>query len=408
MITKLQTFLSKKLFTVTLFLIGTLHTMIFTIFQIPENFLIGRDSTTLAVICKAILYIFAVGACLGHQYFCHRFGLRKTLYLGLLCNLIGFALFVFNQLSSEGEGIIPLILLNMVIFGIAISSVINALVTYIIIEFPKKVGLAIVALFAFFNLGAMLAPILITLFPMGAMRNGVYLLLIILLMISIWFIHGFFFDPPISSEKIQMREGSAIWKALHYRLALFIIAIISYGLAETIFNLWGYVKIKETLGLQMANEANPVFWMFSIIGQLFLLLPLYFFSPKRIFYLLIAIVMTASFYLPLQETLSGYIFWLAVAGFGCSAVFPILLSQMEKEILPFATGSRILPYIEKSISLMVAGYFTGIGIIDLWIEILGENPYFSSLAHFHFAAAFIGVTGLIALFLNITESKIKS
>lgn len=406
---RLSQLLSKRLMmTVALFLIGTLHTMLFTIFQIPENFLMGEKSVAFGVFCKIVLYLFAILACLFHQSFCHLFGLRKTLYLGLLCNLLGFSLFVFNQAIPDTPGKVFLILFDMAVFGVAISSVINALVTYIVIEYPKNVGLAIVALFAFFNLGAMLAPILINLFPLGGLRNLMDFYLIALLVISIWFVHSFFFDPPISTEKIQMKKGSLIWKELHYRLALFVVAIASYGIAETIFNLWGYIKIKNLLGIQMANEADPIFWMFTIIGQIFLLIPLYLFSQKHIFYLLIAIVITAAYHLPEQNTLQGHILWLAIAGFGCSAVFPLLLSQMEKEMMPFATGKRMLPYIEKSISLMVAGYFTGIGIVDIWIELFGNHPYLTDLSHFHIAAYCIAVTGLIDFFLNYTAPKIKS
>ena len=50
----------KLILTVGLFVIGTIHTRIFGIFQISENFLMGRTSLKLAFVCKVILYGCAV------------------------------------------------------------------------------------------------------------------------------------------------------------------------------------------------------------------------------------------------------------------------------------------------------------------------------------------------------------
>lgn len=401
--------LSKRfMITLGLFLIGSLHTMIFAIFQIPENFLMGRTSSELTFACKVVLYTFAIGVSLSHQVLCRRFGLRKTLYIGLLFNLFGIATLLLNEYTSKGQGFVFLIFLDMFFFGMALTSVINSLVTYIIIEFPKKVGIGIVALFAFLNLGSMFAPLLIDVFQNLGMKHYMYFALMGLLSLGIWFVHNCFFDPAVPSSQIHLKKGSVIWKQLHYRLGLFVTAIIAYGLTETTFSLWGYMQIKNILGEQIANETTSFFWLFLIVGQIFLLIPLYFLPAKRIFFALVAVIIAATFFFPLQDKIAGFVFWLAFAGFGCSAVFPILLSQMEKEMAPFAKGGRILLYIEKSISLMIAGYFIGVGIIDLWVQLLGNNPFFSIPTHFHLAGAFIGITGLIALFLNLTAPQTKS
>lgn len=396
---------SRMILTLGLFLIGSLHTMIFAIFQIPKNFLMGHESTALAAICKIILYFFAIAMSLSHQLLCRTFGLRKTLYFGLLCNLFGLATLILNHYVTGGSGLISLIIVDMIFFGMALTSVVNGLVTYIIIEFPKKVGMGIVALFAFFNIGPMTAPLFMEFFKASGTGIALDYILIGLILLSIWFVHIYFLNPPISPEKIQLRRGGVIWRELHYRLGLFVIAIIAYGYTETTFNLWGYIKIKNVFGVQLADETIPFFWMFLIIGQLFMLIPLYFLPAKKVFYFLVAVVAASCLFFPLQEKLGGFIGWLVVAGFGCSAVFPILLSQMEKEILPFAHGASIIPYIEKSISLMLAGYFIGVGLVDLWVQILGERPIFSDLTHFRLAAGAIVITAGISVFLDLTAPK---
>ncbi len=133
--------------TVGLFLIGALHAMIFAIFQIPENFLLGRDDPELGFHCKIILYSFAVATSFCHQILCRRIGLRRTIYLGLLCNFFGLAILMLNRLFIEG-GSLTLIFLEMIFFGIALTSVINSLVTYLVLEFPNKIGAGVPAFFA--------------------------------------------------------------------------------------------------------------------------------------------------------------------------------------------------------------------------------------------------------------------
>lgn len=382
-------------------MIGSIHTLIFGIFQVPENFLMGHSSLDLALSCKIVLYVAAILIALSHQLMCRIIGLRKTLYFGLLCNLLGLITLFVNQLQGP-TGIYALIYLDMLFFGMALTSVINSLVTYIIIEFPKYVGLAVVVLFAFFNLGAMLSSLFQPLKP-----ESVYTILSVLILVSLWFVHIFFFDPPVSKRNIHMKRGSAIWKQLHYRLGLFVMAITAYGLTESTFSLWGFTKIAAEFGSSIADEVVPFFWMFLIIGQFSLLVPLYFFEAKRVFYCLVLMIIAAAFMFPIQHQLVSFIGWIAVAGFGCSAIFPILLEQMEKEMFPFAKGDRILGYIEKSISLMIAGYFLGVGLIDIWVLLKGHSPSFSLTSHFHLAAIFIAFTGAVSLFLDFSRPQHK-
>jgi MFS family permease len=390
--------------TLGLFLIGSLHTMIFAIFQIPKNFLMGHSSPYFGFFCKLTLYLFAILTSFVHQRACRNFGLRRVLYFGLLCNFFGLATMLVNQEISS-SGIVFLIFVDMMLFGMALTSVVNALVTYITIEFPKNVGMAIVALFAFFNVGPMIAPLLMDAFHSFEMSWAFFLGLMLLLGLSLWFVHVYFFDPPIPSDRIHLKKESLLWKELHYRLALFVLGVIAYGFTETSFDLWGYVKIGKLFGSQIADETISFFWLFLILGQVFLLIPLYFISPKKIFYFLVTLVIGSALLFPGQENLSGIIPFLAIAGFGCSAVFPILLSQMEKELMPLAQGASLTPYIEKSISLMIAGYFIGVGAVDLWVELLRKTPLFSMEAHFTMAAGAIGLTTLISIFLDLKSVK---
>ncbi len=383
--------------TLSLFLIASLHTLIFSIYQIPENFLLGHH----AVLYKSVLYATAVGASVGNPFLCRRIGLKKMLYYGLVFNGLGVgALWLHRFWPHSGTEI-----LAMIFFGLSLTSVINSLVTYIVLEFPQKVGLGVVALFVFLNLGVMLGPLVFGVFQSFQKTTLIFPFLLAFLALSLWFVRSHFFDPSFPAHLAHLKKGTLLWKELHYRLALYIVAVIAYGLAESTFSLWGYVNIKDLIGEQTANEITSFFWLFLILGQLFLLLPLYFLPAKRVFYALILIIMASGYYFSWQTTRFGLISGLAAAGVGCSAIFPLLLSMIEKEIAPLAEGRLSLVYIEMALSWMIAGYVFGVGMSDLWVELFGNHPLIPLALHFQLAALYIGLTGLIVFFLSCTKRQ---
>jgi hypothetical protein len=381
-------------------MIGALHTLIFAVFEFPSNFLLG-ESQLYSFYCKIVLYAVAIGVSFSHQAICRTIGLKKNLLLGLLFNAFGLATLWLNHYIG---GFVALIFLDMVFFGAALTSVINALVTYVIIEMPKHVGSGIIVLFACFNGGVMLAPLLIDVFKGVTYQNGIYAFLLLLLAISTLFVARYFIDPPYPAHLKHLRKGTLVWKELHYRLGLIFAAIIFYGLTENTFNLWGFVRIASHLGQSVANETISFFWLFLIIGQIVLLIPLYFFPARKVFYFLIAVLIADLYFFAHQRHLYGLLAGLMIGGFCCSVVFPILLSMIEKDLVKFGKGKHILPYIETSVSVLMAGYFIGVGTIDLWIDKLGENAL-PSRSHYYMAMGYMAMTGLIALFLNLTAPK---
>jgi hypothetical protein len=74
--------------------------------------------------------------------------------------------------------------------------------------------------------------------------------------------------------------------------------------------------------------------------------------------------------------------------------------MMEKELIVIVKGSRILPYLETATSLMIAGYFIGVGSIDLWVTEWGNKPWVMGM--FHNAIFYILITGAIGIFISLT------
>lgn len=386
---------------ISILLIGCLHTLIFAIFQIPGNFLFALTGDQIAIYAKSIFYGCAILTSLFHQIVCRYLGLRKSLQIGLFFNLLGLCVLLYHHFT---KGNTPEILLwiDMVFFGISLTSVINALVTYAILKFPKRTGPAITLLFAVFNAGVLLAPIMLNFFHRHGGDRYAYFVLILGMILSMIFVHFCFSDPHFPRHLDSLRKGSLIWKELHYRLVLFLIAIIFYGLVETTFSLWGLEQIGQILNAYRANNTISLLWLFMIVGQLILLFPLYVYPAKRIFYALVLLVITAAWTFPMQHTLVGFAACLILAGLGCSAMFPILLSMMEKEFLRLTDIHHLLPFVETGTSVMIAGYFLGIGLIDLSLELRFAIPISS---YFHLAALLMSFTGMIALYLNLTVDK---
>lgn len=394
-------FSKKAALTLSLFLIGGLHTMIFAFFEFPSNFLFGEEAETFSLYCKIVLYGCAILVSFSHQFLCRNLGLKKTLIIGLLFNFFGLLTLWINQIIG---GLVVLLFLDMFFFGFALTSVINSLVTFIVITFPNRTGVAIIALFAIFNGGVMLAPLLLGLFKGLHITHAIFPCLMTFIIVAIWYIQNKLFDPPYPRHLQHLRNGTLIWRELHYRLALFFLAIICYGIVENSFNLWGFVVIEQTLGESVANETISLFWLFMIVGQILLMVPLYLYSTQKVFYPLIGLVITALYFLFHQHKLFGFFAGLAAGGIGCSAIFPILLSMMEKELIHIARGSHVLPYIETAVSVLMAGYFVGTGTIDLWLEIQkvqGHPPAY----HYLVSIIAISITGVVAFLLDITSSR---
>lgn len=381
---------------VSLFLIGAIHTLVFAVFEFPSNFLLGK-AASYAFYCKIVLYAMAIGVSFSHQSICRTFGLKKTLVVGLLFNSFGLVTLWINKYLG---GLVPLVFLDMFFFGVALTSVINVLITYIVLELPKAVGVGIITLFAAFNAGVMLAPLTIDIFHRSPFPEGIYIFLLLLLLFAARFVAKHFFEPPYPPHLRHLRKGTLIWRDLHYRLGLFLLAVIFYGLTETTFNLWGFVKIASQIGESIANETISLLWLFLIIGQLVLLIPLYFFPSRRIFYFNIVALICDLFFFSRQTHLAGFITALMIGGFFSSVIFPILLSMIEKELIQFGKKKEILPYIETSVSVLMAGYFIGVGTIDLWVETADKTVI--PVTPFYLGMCFIAATGLIGAFLNLT------
>jgi len=395
--------MNKKIsITALLFLIGTLHTMVFSFIQFPGTF-IDEDISQDPILYKGILYLFTVGVSCFHQPISRQFGLKNVLLLGLLGNIIGLLLLFIHHYLEHPVYHFSLYL-SMAFFGAAMLSVVNSLVTYIIIEFPAKSVTAITAMFIFLNFGLMLTPIALNAAVSIGMTWSTFFVVMILLMFSMLAVKMLFFEPQYPKEYDHLRSGTLIWKEMHRRLALYVLAVFLYSLIESTFSLWGAQMLIARAPLNIAEYAISVFWIFMIIGQLLFMVPLYYLQPRKIFYFLMPMLIGALLYIPEQSQLSKISYGLAIGGMGCAVIYPIVLSLLEMEIIQASLVNRhvhYLPLIDTAVSFLMAAYLLGSAVVDIWTNIV---PNAVPSHYFYLAIGLVIAITLLMYYLNKTRT----
>ncbi len=393
-----------------LFLIACLHAIAFGFVQYPGNFLTSAVSQFYHKLLLYVLYGSVIITGLLNQKLTRRIGLKKLMILGLYLYFFGIIFFHLPHFMSEFNMIYSSLIIGMLFLGIAFSFVFVGLATYLIIEVPFHVGVGITILFAFMNLGAMLSTIFLTLFADWESGSRFALTMEVLILLSIVFIQFVLIDPPFPKHLTHLRKGTLIWKEMHYRLALFILAIILYGICENTFNLWGEKFLNFFLEPNVVHETISIFWLFMIIGQILMLIPLFFVSARNVLYFLGFLMILALFAFPFQRMLPGFIAMLTLGGIACSAVFPILLSMLEEELKEIKSEVdyrlKVLPYLETGIAWMMMGYIFGTGLITIKVESTVKNTIESVSSNFFIAIIFAIAMILISYFLS-TSFKLK-
>lgn len=393
-----------QLLTVSLFLIGLLQTMIFGFFQIADH-LFGLEYESRIIPLNVLFYSVMMVTAVFHPFIMRRFSLKFALIAGLVSDLLGISLLWINE-GAGGSFI--LIVFAFVLAAISIVSVINCIVTYLVIEFPKSLSMAMIALFLFANMGVLT----ITLIYTFLMDHGFYPIFcgvaVSLLLLAIYFVYAKFFNPIVPAHLAHMRRTSLIWKEFHYRIGLFILMMLFYGIVETLFSVWGGVYLLKFVTESQAQQAIISFWVCMVLGQILLLVPIYFFSARKIFSLLIIFTIGVIFFLENQMHAGGLMTGYIGAGLGCAIIFPSLLAFFEKEVLVSCSLSKIqspIAFVETGISLMVGGYLAGIGIVSIFVLKNERHLEMFTQNTFDWAALMLAVIGIGSTYLNWSSAK---
>ncbi len=391
----------------SMFLFAILHAITFCMAQNLSDFFFTSFSRTFHVSLVVILYGSVVLMSLFNQFFTRKYGVKNLLISGFLFYFWGLVLLFISQFF-RGSLIVAdsFLILGMVACGIAFAVVFIALITYVIIEIPRFLGLALTALFAFTNIGVMLASIVAKFFDSWQEQMFFLILVESLVIFSIIFIREYFFSPPYPKHLIHLGKSTLIWRELHYRFFLFFLLIIFYGICENTMILWGEKFLDFFFEPKVSGGVVSIFWIFLIVGQFLILAPLYFFAARNVFFFLVFLLILVLISFPAQEDWTGFVSRLALGGIACSAISPILFSMMEEELKELQESSRfqlkILPYMEMGIAWMIIGYVIGVGMVAFAVET--KNPLSKTIVQHQFVYALICAALMLLITIYLSSS----
>lgn len=384
--------------TIFLFLIMTLHATTLGCFQWPHTFL-SKELTNFPILYKSIFYATALIVSVLHQPISRRIGLKMELAAGVISSAMGILFFIAHATLLPATWVM---ILSMILLGISMLSVINCLLTYVILVFSNKTLLGIIALFAFGNAGMMLAPQMLRLGGLLHLKiELVFCIVTFLLMYGAGIL--ILFDEPSYAQDPSLQVNTYLKKEMPVRFPLYLFGVMLYGLIESTFSLWGEELSRQLLTFRQSQIAASSFWFFLIVGQVALLFILQRFDLRKVLPIQCALIFGALVWLLTASNYAPIVLGMTVGGLGCSAIFGVTLYCLIREVFFFSYNNRdrYLTLVENGVSWMTASYMFTIGLTDIvtdWLDQYSRLPFL-------LAALFIVCFAAIAFYLNRTRPQ---
>jgi Major Facilitator Superfamily len=304
-------------------------------------------------------------------------GNKTHFFGGMLANFMSMALFAGSAWAMGTAAAFPVLLAATGFLGIGFGLSVPSLNTLASLYFPKQMDAALLFLNTLLGLGTALAPLLTAFFIGRHFWWGLPLLLALLILILLLFVGALPFLENHKSEG-QLSIPKVFW--------LFALIALLYGIIETLNGTWAtiYMRVNHA-DVKTASFALALFWAMVTAGRLFFTAIEKFF-PVRFAFHLLPFVVAAAF---LLLAFAPQVFYFGLAGFGCSALLPLIISFGEKAL------PSILPSVAGG---LIAFYLLGYGMAAFGVGPLSEVIKFSSI---------FGIGAVIALILGLLTFTVK-
>ena len=291
-----------------------------------------------------------------------RLGGRWMLLGGLAADLVAMALLFASQfLAGQHALAYGFLLMATGFLGGGFGLVVPALNTFTAAFFPARVDRAILTLNALLGVGTALAPI----FSAGFVGLGIWWGLPVLMC-------GLTFALLLFALRLPLDEGSAHQATsasrgehgVPRRFWLYAAFALVYGVCETLNGNWASVYLTAGIGASttVASLALTVFWV-SVTGGRVLFAATEKWCPSAWTYrglpLLLVLAFVATSLAPRGNPAFALICF-GVAGLGCSALLPLVVSFGQSELTALGAG--------------VAGSLIGCYQIGYGIAAFGVGP----------------------------------
>jgi MFS family permease len=322
-----------------------------------------------------------------------RLGAKRTYLLGLDANMLAMALLLCSRIvMREHRFAYDLLLSATASMGLGFGFTVPALNTFAAAFYPQKVEKAVLGLNALLGLGTMLAPIFLLAFVGLGMWWGMPIFVAAAIVVLLMFSAALPLDAAHQTSETGVRQGNAKFPARFWAFAAF---ALLYGVCETLNGNWAAVYMTTQLGAStaLASLALTVFWATVTAGRvLFAALDKWW--PARAVFRILPLVVATAFIVTacLQNGYSRLgIVAFAVAGLGCSALLPLLISFAQLELTDIAASVA---------GGLICVYQLGYGIAAFGVGPLESRAGFRLEAIYGGAAAVALVMALLSFVLT--------
>jgi MFS transporter, FHS family, glucose/mannose:H+ symporter len=324
-----------------------------SIFTSPDGYGFSASRYGMMFVPQVILAILA--SSLGPSL-ARRWTLKRVLRAGMSADLLAMILLALSRLlQGVPAAAYGVLLVATGALGFGFGTVVMALNIYAEEFSPGREDRAVLSLNALLGAGTALAPLLVAIFTGLGAWWALPLTVAAALAGLLLFSTG---QPLVASPGGAI--GAARSQRLPWRFWLFAIAVLLYGIAETLNGNWSgpYLTSERGVSAGGASFALAAFWGMVTTGRM-LFAALSTKTTVRWIYAVLPVLLIVAFQAILGvrgET--GGIIAFGMAGLGCSAFFPLCISLSGQEFQRFAAAMS---------GELVAFYQAGYGVAALGV-----------------------------------------
>jgi len=264
-----------------------------------------------------------------------RLGHKNVLMFGLGSDGLAMAVLLLSALVMHQQALsLTLLMVATALMGFGFGGVVPILNNYIAAFQPEKIHQAVLTLIAMLGLGHALAPAMAALL----VGHGCWWILPLMVLLAALLLLAICSRLPLLMPEgmLSVADSNEPSRRKGAPLILFLVVAAIYGLNETLNSSWASLMMSRSLGSspQQAAMALTIFWAMATVGRLFFAQFVKIFSPRLLLVGLpgmVAVVFLGISRLSPGETIDGIALF-ALAGLGCSALLPLIISFGEQQL----------------------------------------------------------------------------
>lgn len=369
---------------VTVYCVGLFQGLALVAFPAASGVLTSSSEYDLSSTQYGLLFVpqvvMAIAGSLAMPALSRRFGIKPLLLVGIAADLLSMVLLAASASVADDAVAFPLLLAATALLGLGFGITLSSLSTLAAGFRPDRPEVALTTLNVLLGLGTALSPLLIALFtdyaewwvlPLVAAAG-----LVLLFVMSATL-------PLDTGDEVGDTNRAPIPRMFW----VFAIALVAYGVCETMFGNWGTTVLRdEGAPATTANYALAAFWACVTLGRLLISL-----MPQRVPTLVVyrllpwPIAITLLLVATVADSANGVVIF-AAGGFACSGFFPMTIGYSESTFPALGAVSA---------GWLIAAYQVGYGIAAFGAGALESVVALTTL--FVAAAGIAAMMGVLAV-----------